>query len=393
MRLTYKHLKSSNSVVLQILSKRAYTASLENVSSLPINPAITTDSIAAQGIQNPQSIPTQKRKRRIISPITQKPLEEKLELLKPYFGVTPTLGEAFPLERDQIVQLLELQDTTIEQTLFDYANSITEAVYGKKVFFRGIIEFSNVCEKDCYYCGIRKHMKVHRYTMTKDEIVEQALWANKNQFGSIMLQSGEVTTQKRIDFLCDVIREIKNRTKSDTTDSLGVSISLGELTREQYAQLLEAGAHRYLLRIETSNPQLYKKLHPEDHYWERRDECIKDLRELGYQIGTGVMIQLPFQTTQDLANDILYCKDRKVDMVGMGPYIVQDDTPLGKIWREQHSDSNFDMKEYNKQLFRTSLKMIALSRIVCKTPNIAATTALQAINPAGREIALMSGGL
>jgi len=320
-----------------------------------------------------------------------KTLEEKLEPLTKYFKHKPVPGQPLQLTKSQLVDLLSTTDHKEEVALFAYANTVTEKFYGKKIFFRGIIELSNVCQKNCLYCGIRKSMKVHRYTMTKEEIIEQAMWAYENKYGSIVLQSGELNTPQRLDMIIEIIKELKQRTGSEPGKGLGISLSLGEMSKEDYQRLYDAGAHRYLLRIETSNPELYAKLHPDDgkHLWTKRKQSLMYLKEIGYQVGTGVMIMIPGQTIEDLANDILFFKDMDIDMIGMGPYICQHDTPIGKLWLEQNK--NVNMKEYNKRLFRMSLKMIALSRIMLPDVNIAATTALQAINPTGREIAFNSG--
>jgi biotin synthase len=230
-----------------------------------------------------------------------------------------------------------------------------------------------------------------RFSMTKEEIVNQALWAWEQKYGSICLQSGELNTESRLKMIEEVITEIKAKTSKVPGEGLGIALSLGEVPKEWYKKWFDAGAHRYLLRIETSNRDLYHKIHPNDgnHEWDRRIQCLKDLHEIGYQLGTGVMIQFPGQTLEDLANDIQFFQDINADMIGMGPYILQKDTPLGKIWLKENE--GIDMKEYNKKLFNLSLKMIALARLKLGNVNISATTALQAVNPAGREISLGCG--
>lgn len=321
-----------------------------------------------------------------------KNLEEKLAPISKYIDITP--GKGHPnMTKEEILFFLSPERTKEEdRALFELANTVTEKHYGKTIFFRGIIENSNICEKDCNYCGIRKHMpQLHRYTMTKEEIIEQAMWAHENKYGSICLQSGEFNNEKRLKMIEEVIREIKQKTSPIPGKGLGVALCLGEVNKEWYQRWYDAGAHRYLLRIEASNPDLYRRLHPNDdnHSWEKRVQCLKDLQDIGYQIGTGMMIQVPGQTLEDLASDILFFKQFNIDMIGMGPYIVQKDTPIGKKWLEENP--NVDMKAHNKQLFNLSLKMIALCRLILQDVNICATTALQAINPAGREIAFNAG--
>jgi len=282
--------------------------------------------------------------------------------------------------RYELVKILSAEGADRQQ-LFQRAQSIKLQTVGNKVYFRGLIEFSNICAKDCLYCGIRKsNTKVVRYEATDDEILEACNFAWKNRFGSIVLQSGEISSPAfvtRINLLVRKIKKISNR-------ELGITLSCGEQTIETYRQWRESGAHRYLLRIETSNPVLYRKIHPEDgfHSFERRLQAIKDLRATGYQVGTGVMIGFPFQTLEDLADDLLFFKQMDVDMVGMGPYIEHEDTPL---YQYKNSLKN------KQERFDLALKMVATLRILMPDINIVAATALQAIDPAGREKALTIG--
>lgn len=282
--------------------------------------------------------------------------------------------------RDELVKLLVAEGDERQQ-LFQRAQAVKLQNIGNKVYFRGLIEFSNICAKDCLYCGIRKsNEKVVRYEASDDEILEACRFAWKNRFGSVVLQSGELSSPafvKRVDTL---LRKIKDLSDNE----LGITLSCGEQTVETYLQWFESGAHRYLLRIESSNPELYRKIHPEDnfHSFGHRLQALKDLKSCGYQVGTGVMIGLPFQTTEDLANDLLFLKQMDVDMVGMGPYIEHEDTPL-------YTFRN-DLKT-KQQRFDLALKMVAALRLLMPDINIAAATALQAIDPAGREKALTIG--
>ena len=264
--------------------------------------------------------------------------------------------------------------------LFSAAYAVKCREIGKFVSFRGIIEFGNICEKDCYYCGIRKsNGNVHRYRMDADEIVREAEWAHKAGYGSIVLQSGELTGEANVAFVEGVLKRIH----AFGGDDFGVTISLGEQSEETYRRWREAGAHRYLLRIETSNKELYAKLHPADHSWERRRDCLRSLRRCGYQVGSGVMAGLPGQTMDDLAADIEFFADEDIDMIGMGPYIPHTDTPLGKgaKWSA----------EIRKVRLELALRMIAATRLYLHNVNIASTTALQALDPEGREKGLLAG--
>ncbi len=199
----------------------------------------------------------------------------------------------------------EGEDRTL---LFKKSAEIKEKYIGNKVWFRGLIEFSNICGKDCLYCGIRKGNKnLIRYNLSDDEILAAARFAYKNRYGSIALQSGELESR----FVTDRIENLLHRIKELSNGELGVTLSVGEQEPEVYRRWFEAGAHRYLLRVESTNQTLYNKIHPNDskHDFNRRLDCLKSLQDIGYQTGTGVMIGLPFQTMDDLAGDLLFMKE------------------------------------------------------------------------------------
>lgn len=282
--------------------------------------------------------------------------------------------------KQDIVTLLSAKGED-EKLLFAHAKEIKEQEVGKKVYYRGLVEFSNICSKDCYYCGIRKgNTQVSRFNLSDEQILQAAEFAYKSSYGSFVMQSGEISSlafTKRIEKL---LREIKRM----TNDELGITISLGEQSEETYQRWFDAGAHRYLLRIESSNRELYQKLHPNDggHDYQKRLECLYTLKKIGYQTGTGVMIALPFQTLEHLADDILFMKEFDIDMVGMGPYIEHPDTPL-----YQYRNELISLEER----FKLALRMVATLRIVMRDINIAAATALQAIDPLGREKAVKVG--
>jgi biotin synthase len=265
--------------------------------------------------------------------------------------------------------------------LFQTSAKVKEENVGNIVYFRGLIEFSNICSKNCYYCGIRKDNKnVKRYNLSDDEIIEAARFAWESNYGSVVLQGGELESESftvRIENLLRRIKEISN-------GELGITLSVGEQTYDVYKRWFDAGAHRYLLRIESSDKELYYKIHPHDdmHRFERRLQALYDLKSAGYQVGTGVMIGLPFQTLEHLAADLLFMKEFDIDMCGMGPYIEHTDTPL---WE------NRGMLIPLEDRFDLALKMIAVLRLMMKNINIASATALQAIDPIGREKALKIG--
>ena len=283
----------------------------------------------------------------------------------------------YNLTHGEIVSLLALEDTA---ELFSAAYGLKCRHVGKVVSLRGLIEFSNRCAKNCYYCGIRRGNKlVKRYHLSEDDAVRMARWSFEQGYGSVVLQSGELESEANTEFVERVLKHIREF----GGDGFGVTLSLGEQTEEVYRRWFEAGAHRYLLRIESSVPELYAKLHPADHSFERRANCLRVLKSIGYQTGSGVMSGLPGQTLDDLAHDIEFYHALDLDMIGMGPYIPHTETPLGK-------DVAFT-PEYAKNQLALALKMIAVTRLYLHDVNIAATTALQALDERGREQGLLAG--
>ncbi len=281
-------------------------------------------------------------------------------------------------DQRQIIHLLGLSEPEDINSLFKQAYEVKKQYVGNTVYFRGIVELSNICKKNCYYCGIRRdNQNVERFRLTQEEIIQSALWAYEQHYGSVVLQSGERDDEEFVRFIEEVVRALKER----TSGRLGITLSLGEQTEETYRRWFEAGAHRYLLRIETSAPELYKKLHPADHDWVRRRDCIRTLKKLGFQTGTGIMIGLPYQTLEDLAHDVQFFYDEDIDMIGMGPFIPHQDTPLA------HALPDYD----EARQLELGLKMIAVCRILLMDVNIASTTALQALKPDGRELGLLAG--
>ncbi len=265
--------------------------------------------------------------------------------------------------------------------LFKKVREITDLHIGNKVHLRGLIEYSNVCIKDCLYCGIRKSNKnSHHYTLPDEEVIKCTNIALKNKYGSIAIQAGERADKLFVSKISHLLKEIKNLSQG----KLGITLSLGEQSLKTYQEWFDAGAHRYLLRIEASNRELFNKIHPNNsmHNFDKRLEALQNIKKIGYQLGTGVMIGLPYQTIENLADDLLFMKDLNVDMVGMGPYIEHPDTPL---FQTHHL-----LKNYNKRLDLT-FKMIATLRILMKDINIVATTALQANDKMGREKAIGYG--
>lgn len=272
-------------------------------------------------------------------------------------------------------------DENDRKLIFEKAAAVKEAYVGNKVYYRGLVEFSNLCGKNCYYCGIRAgNKRAHRYEVTEEEVLDATRYAWENKFGSVVIQAGERSGKRFTARIEHIIKQIKEMSKGE----LGITLSLGEQNEETFQRWFDAGAHRYLLRIEVSNPELYKKYHPNNktHDYQARLDSLALLRKVGYQVGSGVMIGLPFQSLNDLADDLLFLQKHDIDMVGMGPYIEHEHTPL-----YQYKDKLLPKIER----FYLSLKMVAILRIMMKDINIAATTAMQAIDPLGREKAIKVG--
>jgi len=284
------------------------------------------------------------------------------------------------INKDQLKYLMNLNQPEKLKKFYQEAYRLRTSILNEEIYLRGIIEFSNLCNKNCYYCGIRKsNQKINRFKMKKEEILESAAWIYKNNYASIVLQSGERDDPKFTDFVSDLIKEIKNLSNGQ----LGITLSLGEQDKKTYQKWFDLGAHRYLLRIESSNKKLYESIHPPDHSFAKRLNCLKELKKIGYQVGTGVMIGLPGQTIDNLVNDLLFFKKIDVDMIGMGPYVIHNQTPMAKKIKNR--------KKLKSKNFNLALKMIASLRTLMPDINIASTTALDALNQNGKKMGLKAG--
>ncbi len=280
----------------------------------------------------------------------------------------------------EIAVLLNAPGKAEENALFDAAYALKCQLLGKVVNLRGLIEFSNICTRDCLYCGIRKsNLKPVRYTMSMDEIVNSAALAGQFGYGSVVLQSGERSDPAFVDMVEEIIRRIKA-----LPWELGITLSCGEESLETYQRWRKAGAKRYLLRIESSSEKIFNSIHPAQYSFFERKAALERLKAAGYQTGSGVMIGLPGQSVEDLARDVDFFRQMELDMIGMGPSLPQEDTPLGRQFPDAPGAS--------EKRLQLSLRMIAVTRLVLKDVNIAATTALQAIDPAmGRERGILAG--
>lgn len=268
--------------------------------------------------------------------------------------------------KEEIIEILKNDNKN--DWLFSLANKVRKENVGNSVHLRGLVEFSNICKCSCKYCGLRKeNNNIDRYRIQKDEIIKIVDNAINMGYKTIVLQSGEdsfFNTEKMI----EIIEAIK---KYD----VALTLSIGERSFEELKAFKEAGANRYLIRIETTDRDLYKKMHPNMNF-DNRIQCLKDLKVLGYEVGTGCLVGLPEQTIESLADDILFFKEIEADMVGIGPFIPHPQTPL---------------KDSKNGSFNLALKVMALTRIILPDINIPATTAMETLNPNGRIIALQSG--
>lgn len=279
--------------------------------------------------------------------------------------------ETHELSKDEIVQLLQFPFTS-GSSLFISADKVRKKYVGDEVHLRGLIEFSNYCKQNCFYCGFRRDNKnATRYRLTEEQIIQFAKDASEQGYKTVVLQSGE-DPYFTIDKMKYILSEIK---KFD----MAITLSVGEKTFEEYQAYKAAGADRFLLRIETTDKNLYTKLDP-DMDWQNRLRCLEDLRKLGYEVGTGCLVGLPEQTLESLADDILFFKKINADMIGVGPFIPNENTPM----------KDADVGDKNKN-FELALKVMAITRLLLPDINIPATTAMETLNPNGRIIALQSG--
>lgn len=265
-------------------------------------------------------------------------------------------------------EIIEILKDNENKEIFSLADKIRKENVGDDVHLRGLIEFSNVCKQNCMYCGLQsKNKKLQRYRMSEDEIFSCVKNAIDLGYKTVVLQSGEddfYTTEK----LCRLIERIK-------TFDVAVTLGIGERSYDEYKALKDSGANRFLLRIETTDKKLYSKLHPNMEY-ENRVRCLKNLKELGYEVGTGCLVGLPNQTIESLADDILFFREIGADMVGIGPFISHPCTPL---------------KDARNGNFLLALKVMSITRVMLPNLNIPATTAMETLHKNGRILALQSG--
>lgn len=275
------------------------------------------------------------------------------------------------LQKEEFVTLLGARDEDLSAYVMVKARKIADAVYGKKVYARGLIEFSNYCKNDCRYCGIRRGCRdVERYRLCVDEILDCCETGAALGFQTFVLQSGE-----DIWYTDEVLEEIVKQIHKRFPDC-AITLSVGEREDSCYQKLFEAGAERYLLRHETVNPTHYGYLHPKEMSLENRKQCLWNLKQTGYQVGTGFMVHAPGQTPQTLAEDFLFIRELSPQMVGIGPFVPAQGTPFEK-------EPPGTLEE--------TLYLLGLLRIMMPEVLLPATTALGTIHPRGRELGILAG--
>ena len=281
------------------------------------------------------------------------------------------LRKEHKLMSDQYRALLTVRDPQVTEYLFTQAREAAQTQFGRSIFLRGLIELTNVCRNDCLYCGIRRsNSNVSRYTLTREQVLDSCEQGFKIGFRTFVLQGGE-WGEERSAWIADLIRDIRHR-----WPECAITLSLGEHTRETYAMWREAGADRYLLRHETHNERLYRLLHPQGMTIQHRLQCLDWLKELGYQVGTGIMVGSPFQSLNSIVEDIMYLVDFKPHMIGIGPFIPQHDTPFARF-----PAGSVDM----------TARLYAILRLALPQALIPSTTAMATLSPDGRLRGILAG--
>ena len=281
------------------------------------------------------------------------------------------LIDTHSLSVPEYADLLNNATDSDKETLKNEAVKLATTIYGKDIYMRGLIEFSNYCKNDCFYCGIRNGNKnSDRYRLTTDEIYNCCDVGYELGFRTFVLQSGE-DLYYNDDLMVEIISHIRQKFKD-----VAITLSVGEKEKSTYQKYFAAGANRYLLRHEAANKELYNKIHPANMSYEHRIKCLKDLREIGFQVGAGFMVGVPGQTNDDLALDLKFIEDFKPEMCGIGPFIPHVDT----IYKNEKAGT-----------LEKTLLLLSIIRIIHKNVLLPSTTALGTINPLGRELGVMHG--
>lgn len=275
------------------------------------------------------------------------------------------------LSKAEWMQLIDGRTPELAEFLFERAREVCHAHYGKDVYIRGLIEFTNYCRNDCYYCGIRKSNHcLPRYRLTQEEILDCCRNGYRLGFRTFVLQGGEDLwfTRERLAALIHAIH--------GEFPDCAITLSVGEREKDEYQEYFNAGANRFLLRHETANEKHYRYLHPEELSLSHRKDCLWNLRHIGYQVGSGIMVGSPGQTSAELAEDLLFLQELQPHMVGIGPFIPHKDTPF---------------KEEKAGTLELTLFLLGLVRLMLPKVLMPATTALSTIHPDGRKMGILAG--
>lgn len=291
--------------------------------------------------------------------------------MQSFYTLVDRLDQNKTLSKQEFTHLIKNRNKELADYVFEKARNIRHAVYGRDVYIRGLIEFTDYCKNDCFYCGIRRSNKnAERYRLDKDDILESCKAGYGLGFRTFVLQGGEDCFYTD-DMIADIVKSIKS-----LYPDCAVTLSIGEKSRSSYQRYFDAGAERYLLRHETANSLHYSKLHPKELSADNRKQCLYNLKEIGFQTGCGFMVGSPFQTAEDLAEDMLFISDLQPHMVGIGPFIPHHDTPFAKE---------------PAGTLELTLFMLGLIRIMLPYVLLPATTALGTVDPNGRELGILAG--
>ena len=286
-------------------------------------------------------------------------------------GLIRRLREERSLTEAEYARLIEERTPEAAAELREYAVKERNRIYGSEVFFRGLIEISSYCKNDCLYCGLRRSNRaLRRYRLSGEEIVSCAEEGFRLGFRTFVLQGGEDAFYTD-EVLGEIVREIRKR-----CPGCAVTLSMGERSRESYQALFDAGADRYLLRHETADREHYARLHPPEMSWEHRMQCLRELRDIGYQVGCGFMVGSPGQTARELAKDLKFIEGFQPDMCGIGPFIPHHETPF----RDEPAGTA-----------ELTCYLLSLIRLIRPPVLLPATTALSTVDPRGREAGILAG--
>ncbi len=289
--------------------------------------------------------------------------------MKTFKSLPIKLKEEKNLSDEELLKLLSTNEYDSE--LHTLADEVRREIYGEDVYIRGLIEISNYCKNDCYYCGIRRGNKsAVRYRLTKDDILACCEEGYKLGFRTFVMQGGE-DPYYTDDVMCGIVSAVRER-----YSDCAITLSLGERSYESYLALYNAGANRYLLRHETANAEHYGKLHPQSMNLQNRKDCLFNLKEIGYQVGSGFMVGSPYQTTENLVEDLRFLQKLSPDMIGIGPYVTHAQTPFAS---------------FENGSVELTLRLLSVLRLMFPYVLLPSTTALGTLHPQGRELGLKAG--